>query len=84
MSEAVRTHLQADSGGAKEFAREDAGFLWNFWYPAVRGSAIRGTKLVTAMLLEVPLVLGRTCGGQSVRYAGFLSAPGDSAFLWAL
>src|SRR6266403_3081618 len=60
MSEAVRTILQADSGGAKELAREDAGFLWDFWYPAARSSVIRGKKLVTAMLLEVPLVLGRT------------------------
>ena len=65
MSEAVRTILQADSGMAKEPAREDAGFLWDFWYPAVRSSEIRGKKLVTAMLLEVPLVLGRTAEGRA-------------------
>jgi phenylpropionate dioxygenase-like ring-hydroxylating dioxygenase large terminal subunit len=43
----------------------DAGFLWDFWYPAVRGSEIRGHQLVTAMLLEVPLVLGRTDDGAA-------------------
>ena len=43
----------------------DAGFLWDFWYPALRSEHIRGSKLATAMLLEVPLVLGRTSDGQS-------------------
>jgi len=46
-------------------AAGDAGFLWDFWYPAVRSSEIRGRKLVTAMLLEVPLVLGRTDDGRA-------------------
>ena len=41
----------------------DAGFLWDFWYPAVRSAEIRGRGLVKAMLLEVPLVLGRTDQG---------------------
>src|SRR6201997_1390567 len=66
MSEAVRTILQADGVVAKDSGREaDAGFLWDFWYPAVRSSEIRGKKLVTAMLLEVPLVLGRTAEGRA-------------------
>jgi phenylpropionate dioxygenase-like ring-hydroxylating dioxygenase large terminal subunit len=43
----------------------DAGFLWDFWYPAARSSAIQGRKLATAMLLEVPLVLGRTDDGKA-------------------
>src|SRR6516165_11864219 len=46
-------------------ASSDAGFLWDFWYPALRSEEIRGTKLVTAMLLEVPLVLGRTSEGKA-------------------
>ncbi len=41
----------------------DAGFLWDFWYPALRSEEIHGLKLATAMLLEVPLVLGRTGDG---------------------
>jgi phenylpropionate dioxygenase-like ring-hydroxylating dioxygenase large terminal subunit len=66
MSEAVRTILQADSAAANPLAREaDAGFLWDFWYPAMRSAEIRGNKLVTAMLLEVPLVLGRTSEGRA-------------------
>ena len=41
-----------------------AGFLWDFWYPAARSIEVRGLKLATAMLLEVPLVLGRTSQGK--------------------
>jgi phenylpropionate dioxygenase-like ring-hydroxylating dioxygenase large terminal subunit len=43
----------------------DAGFLWDFWYPAARSLQIRGRGLVKAMLLEVPLVLGRTDAGAA-------------------
>jgi phenylpropionate dioxygenase-like ring-hydroxylating dioxygenase large terminal subunit len=43
----------------------DAGFLWDFWYPAARSAEIRGRGLVKAMLLEVPLVLGRTDEGAA-------------------
>ena len=42
-----------------------AGFLWDFWYPAARTAEIRGRGLVKAMLLEVPLVLGRTDDGRA-------------------
>jgi phenylpropionate dioxygenase-like ring-hydroxylating dioxygenase large terminal subunit len=66
MSEAVRTILQANGAVASEPAREaDSGFLWDFWYPALRSTEITGKRLATAMLLEVPLVLGRTSGGQA-------------------
>jgi phenylpropionate dioxygenase-like ring-hydroxylating dioxygenase large terminal subunit len=43
----------------------DAGFLWDFWYPAVRSSEIRSRRLAKATLLEVPLVLGRTDDGRA-------------------
>ena len=66
MSEATRVMLQTNAGAAQEIQTEaDAGFLWDFWYPAVRSSEIAGQKLVTAMLLEVPLVLGRTSEGKA-------------------
>src|SRR5438445_11166387 len=66
MSEAVRTMMRMDAEAAPETRpHADAGFLWDFWYPAVRSTAIRGQKLVTAMLLEVPLVLGRTSDGKA-------------------
>src|SRR5947207_6555597 len=43
----------------------DVGFLWEFWYPAARSVEIRRRGLVKAMLLEVPLVLGRTDEGKA-------------------
>ena len=62
----MRTILQANAEAARENAPEaDAGFLWDFWYPAMRSAEIRGQKLITAMLLEVPLVLGRTSDGKA-------------------
>ncbi len=65
MSEAVRTMMRMDAEAAQETAAQaDAGFLWDFWYPAAQSTEIRGQKLVTAMLLEVPLVLGRTSEGK--------------------
>jgi phenylpropionate dioxygenase-like ring-hydroxylating dioxygenase large terminal subunit len=42
----------------------DLGFLWDFWYPAMRSAAIFGRNLAKATLLEVPLVLGRATKGK--------------------
>lgn len=39
-------------------------FLWGFWYPALRSEEVRGRKLARAMLLEVPLVIGRDAAGR--------------------
>jgi phenylpropionate dioxygenase-like ring-hydroxylating dioxygenase large terminal subunit len=39
-------------------------FLWGFWYPALRSEQVTGRKLVRAMLLNVPLVLGRDAAGR--------------------
>src|SRR5258707_15076513 len=65
MSEAVRTILGADGAAAKGPGRDaEAGFLWDFWYPAARSGEIRGNRLVTAKVLEEPLVLGRTSEGK--------------------
>jgi len=55
----------ADDPGPKPEREEDAGFLWEFWYPAARSSVIQGRRLAAAMLLEVPLVLGRTDEGKA-------------------
>jgi phenylpropionate dioxygenase-like ring-hydroxylating dioxygenase large terminal subunit len=72
MSEAARTMLrnnseaERDAEATRETAGEaDPGFLWDFWYPALRSSEIKGRKLTTAVLLEVPLVLGRTTDGKA-------------------
>ncbi len=43
----------------------DLGMLWGFWYPALRSNRIRGRELATAMLLEVPLVIGRDAQGRA-------------------
>lgn len=57
---------QTNTEAAREMAGEaDPGFLWDFWYPALRSTEIRGRKLATAVLLEVPLVLGRTADGKA-------------------
>ena len=66
MSEAAQTAMQSlPEGGQEHGAQPDLGFLWDFWYPAMPSDAIRGQRLVTAMLLEVPLVLGRTTEGKA-------------------
>jgi phenylpropionate dioxygenase-like ring-hydroxylating dioxygenase large terminal subunit len=66
MSEPWRVAIQNQPETLGEAGpQSDAGFLWDFWYPAIKSDAIHGKKLVTAMLLEVPLVLGRTSAGKS-------------------
>src|SRR5690349_24859772 len=66
MNEANRTIWQAEAEQAPEPERQtDPGFLWDFWYPAARSTEIRAQKLTKALLLEVPLVLGRTAEGKA-------------------
>ena len=66
MSESVQTAVRIAGTASREAVRDsDAGFLWDFWYPAARSSEISGRKLITAMVLEVPLVLGRTASGKA-------------------
>lgn len=51
---------RANSRGA-----DGAGeMLWGFWYPALRSEEVRGRSLVGAMVLDVPLVLGRDARGK--------------------
>ncbi len=43
MSEVTRTLVQMDDGTGNQSAREsDLGFLWDFWYPALRSTEIVG------------------------------------------
>ena len=63
---AIEENLVDDELVAQKVERAaDAGFLWDFWYPAARSVEVRGRGLVKAMLLEVPLVLGRTDEGKA-------------------
>jgi phenylpropionate dioxygenase-like ring-hydroxylating dioxygenase large terminal subunit len=66
MSEPVQSLVQAGAAAAQNnVAESDAGFLWDFWYPALRSTEVTGNQLKTAMLLEVPLVLGRNAQGKA-------------------
>ncbi len=66
MSEAAQTAMDSGMEIRQEGTPQtDLGFLWDFWYPAMRSEGISGRKLAMATLLEVPLVLGRTTGGRA-------------------
>ncbi len=45
-------------------ARAEAGMLFGFWYPAARAAMVRRNQMTTALLLEIPLVLGRDGKGR--------------------
>src|SRR6201987_3008289 len=45
-------------------ADSESEFLWGFWYPALRSEHVTRRKLVRAILLNVPLVLGRDASGE--------------------
>jgi phenylpropionate dioxygenase-like ring-hydroxylating dioxygenase large terminal subunit len=44
---------------ASELLGPDTSLIYNDWYPAMRSSALKRRKMATAMLLGIPLVLGR-------------------------
>ena len=52
-----------DAGGTA-IAGPTATLIYDDWYPALRSELLRGNKLRTAMLLDLPLVLGRRKDGQ--------------------
>src|SRR5271165_1999016 len=52
---------EASSSKSKSGASE---MLWEFWYPALRSAQLRGQRLQRAMLLDVPLALGRDSAGK--------------------
>src|ERR1700678_601495 len=53
----------SDLGDSRGVGRASE-MLWGFWYPALRSGQVRRGKLVRAMLLNVPLVLGRDAAGK--------------------
>ncbi len=58
----------SDSGAPEltaEARESDRGFLWDFWYPALRSEQVQSRELTAAMLLGIPLVLGRDSGGRA-------------------
>jgi phenylpropionate dioxygenase-like ring-hydroxylating dioxygenase large terminal subunit len=44
---------------ASDLLGPDTSLIYNDWYPAMRSVDLRGRKMKTAMLLGIPLVLGR-------------------------
>jgi phenylpropionate dioxygenase-like ring-hydroxylating dioxygenase large terminal subunit len=66
MSETARVAIENNMEALPESgSHADLGFLWDFWYPAMRSEGIRGRGLATSMLLEVPLVVGRSSDGKA-------------------
>ena len=49
---------------ASDLLGPDTSLIYNDWYPALRSGALRGRKMSTAMLLGIPLVLGRKEDGS--------------------
>ncbi|HEV2113448.1 MAG TPA: Rieske 2Fe-2S domain-containing protein [Terriglobales bacterium] len=45
-------------------AAAKADWLYGFWYPALRSERVRGMQMAKAMLLGIPLVLGRKRTGE--------------------
>jgi phenylpropionate dioxygenase-like ring-hydroxylating dioxygenase large terminal subunit len=63
-----RTQLAAENEmdlATETRSQSHLGFLWDFWYPAMRSDEVFGRNLATATLLEVPLVIGRTSEGKA-------------------
>jgi phenylpropionate dioxygenase-like ring-hydroxylating dioxygenase large terminal subunit len=66
MSETARVALdQAARESRQDTLQTDLGFLWDFWYPAMRSNDVYGRKLATATLLEIPMVIGRSSDGKA-------------------
>jgi nitrite reductase/ring-hydroxylating ferredoxin subunit len=56
---------RAPAAPAAENPRDSISeMLWGFWYPALPSEQVRGRRLRRAMLLEVPLVIGRDTAGK--------------------
>ncbi len=49
---------------ASDLLGPDTSLIYNDWYPAMRSDGLRGRKMDTAMLLGIPLVLGRKEDGS--------------------
>ncbi|HEY2119787.1 MAG TPA: Rieske 2Fe-2S domain-containing protein [Candidatus Acidoferrum sp.] len=66
MNETVRVAFEETPKVMREEAPQtNLGFLWDFWYPAMCSDQVYGRKLAKAMLLEIPLVIGRTSDGRA-------------------
>jgi phenylpropionate dioxygenase-like ring-hydroxylating dioxygenase large terminal subunit len=55
----------AETARAAEAPAAESPWLYGYWYPALRSDEVRGTRTAKAMLLGVPLLLGRTAEGEA-------------------
>jgi phenylpropionate dioxygenase-like ring-hydroxylating dioxygenase large terminal subunit len=51
-------------GSSSQPKTQASEMLWGFWYPALCSNEVRGRGLRRAMLLDVPLVIGRDDAGK--------------------
>lgn len=64
MSNPATTENSREAAAAERPRDAASQMLWGFWYPALPSARVRGRQLERAMLLEVPLVLGRDAAGK--------------------
>lgn len=57
-------HLPTTSETGASIPGPTATLIHDDWYPALRADKLRAGKLATAMLLDIPLVLGRLADGR--------------------
>lgn len=55
--------IESSSSDSSKSLNSD-GLMRGFWYPALRSNRVRGRELRTAMLLGIPLVIGRNSKGE--------------------
>jgi phenylpropionate dioxygenase-like ring-hydroxylating dioxygenase large terminal subunit len=59
----VITEHAASGGG--DAPQADGRWLYGYWYPALRSDSVRGTGTAQALLLGLPLLLGRKADGAA-------------------
>ena len=65
MSDSATTDATREASAAEKPRDAASQMLWGFWYPALPSARVRGRRLERAMLLEVPLVIGRDAAGKA-------------------
>ena len=61
----MQTQVAAAPTTAPEAQAADGQWLYGYWYPALRSDRVRGPQTGTAMLLGLPLLIGRTAAGAA-------------------
>ena len=53
------------ASGMSDAPQADGRWLYGYWYPALRSARVRGTGTAQALLLDLPLLLGRNEDGDA-------------------